>query len=284
MSVHDNVLCPCRHFSWSREIRDLTAVFTLYAATRKITISGKSKAKTCCECAGRELREPRFKQEQEDTSTSSTEYQKRIYRVSADILRFHKAVEGFRSPTIIVIYNTASEVIAGPAKAGPTSCSYMYFIRILFGINNCLGKGKAIFSWNFVCVKTFLAVAWNTRSHSFVYIYLCVSKISKCGFPTYVLFVLKLAVELYIYHINLARVHWWEPVLLFLNPTVSMWRFKPSVSQIFQTILSSVASSTTTATTKCHKKSETRIWHLYSCCCLCLNLLLRKKRKLTFRK
>ena len=54
----------------------------------------KSKSKTCCECAGRELREPRFKQEQEDTATSSTEYQKRIYRVSADNLRFHRAVEG----------------------------------------------------------------------------------------------------------------------------------------------------------------------------------------------
>ena len=48
----------------------------------------KSKSKTCCvntravNCVSRV-----FKQEQEDTATSSTEYQKRIYRVSADIFR-----------------------------------------------------------------------------------------------------------------------------------------------------------------------------------------------------
>ena len=87
---------------------------------------------------------------------SSTEYQNWIYRVSADILRVSQSCWRnmryfFRSPTIIAgyIYKFASEVIAADQRKPVQPAVVMYFIRILFGINNCLGKGEAIFS----CVR-----------------------------------------------------------------------------------------------------------------------------------
>ena len=157
-------------------------------------------------------------------SRSSTEYQNWIYRVSADILRVSQSCWRnmryfFRSPTIIAgyIYKFASEVIAADQRKTVQPAVVMYFIRILFGISNCLGKGEAIF---FLCAWRHFSRSPEIRDLTAVstFIFAATRKITfvrmSCSFWN------EPRSELlnFISHISLARVHWWEPVLFKYKP------------------------------------------------------------------